>query len=30
VECKIDDLPPAKKQLYNFQRNSKAFLKALN
>jgi amino-acid N-acetyltransferase len=27
VECKIDDLPPAKKQLYNFQRNSKAFIK---
>lgn len=30
VECQIDDLPPAKKQLYNFQRKSKAFIKTLN
>jgi amino-acid N-acetyltransferase len=29
VECQIDDLPPTKKQLYNFQRKSKAFIKPL-
>lgn len=29
VQCTVDDLPPAKKQLYNFQRNSKAFIKTL-
>ena len=29
VQCTVDDLPPAKKQLYNYQRNSKAFIKTL-
>jgi amino-acid N-acetyltransferase len=28
-QCTVDELPPAKKQLYNFQRNSKAFIKTL-
>lgn len=29
VECAVADLPPAKQQLYNFQRRSKAFIKRL-
>ena len=29
VECPVDDLPPAKRELYNCQRNSKAFIKTL-
>ena len=29
VQGKIDDLPIAKQELYNYQRNSKIFIKAL-
>lgn len=30
VQASLDQLPPQKKQLYNLQRNSKVFIKALN
>jgi len=30
VEAKVDDLPVARKDLYNYQRNSKVLLKKLN